>query len=363
MAEDKGEGEKVFDPTPQKLEEARNKGDIPRSMDASAAAAMIGLFVALSLSGADAALLAGRTMAFLFDRTDAMMNVVLSGGGIAVARQWANAVLLPLLPIFMLPFACALAALVAQRAFAVSIDKITPKLSRLNIISNAKQKFGPSGLFEFCKSTVKVFLITAVLVYLLLENQNQMIGVVNSNKFGVAALLSEMLVKITLASSIIFSAIAIIDLMWQRFDHARKLRMSYQDIKEEQKNIEGDPHTKQQRRQRGQEIATNRMLLDVPSADVVIVNPTHYAVALKWSRARGTAPEVVAKGSDEIAARIRETAAESGVPIHRDPPTARAIYATIEIGQEVDPDHYRAVAAAISFAEKMRRKAKERGQT
>lgn len=362
MAEESGQGEKVFDPTPQKLEEARAKGDIPRSMDVSAASAMVGLFVALSLSGADAALMSGRAMSHFLGRTDALMDVLLSGGGIDIALQWTSSVLSPFLPIFLLPFGCALASLFAQRAFAVSFDKVIPKFSRLNVLSNAKQKFGTSGLFEFLKSTVKVALITSVLVYLLLENQNQMIGVVNGNKYGVAALLSEILVKITLASCVIFSAIALIDLLWQRFDHARKLRMSYQDIKDEHKNTEGDPHAKQQRRQRGQDIATNRMLLEVPNADVVIVNPTHFAVALKWSRAQGTAPEVVAKGTDEIAASIREAAAESGVPIHSDPPTARAIHASIEIGQEVDPEHYRAVAAAINFAEKMRQKAKERGQ-
>jgi len=134
--------------------------------------------------------------------------------------------------------------------------------------------------------------------------------------------------------------------------------MSYQDIKDEHKNSEGDPHTKQQRQRRGQEIATNRMLLDVPDADVIIVNPTHFAVALKWEKQPGTAPECVAKGTDEVAAKIREVAATNGVPIHRDAGTARAIYATVEIGQEIEVKHYKAVAAAINFAETIRKKSK-----
>lgn len=155
--------------------------------------------------------------------------------------------------------------------------------------------------------------------------------------------------------------VAGVDLVWQRFDHARKLRMSFQDMKQEAKSSEGDPYIKAQRRQRGQAIATNRMLLDVPTADVVIVNPTHYAVALKWSRARGSAPVCVAKGEDEIALKIREIAATAGIPVHADPPTARALHATVELGREITPEHYRAVAAAVRFADRMRRAARGRG--
>ncbi len=141
----------------------------------------------------------------------------------------------------------------------------------------------------------------------------------------------------------------------------RKNRMSDKEIRDEMKDAEGDPHMKQQRRQRGQEIAMNQMLSDVPKADVIVVNPTHYAVALQWSRNQGEAPVVTAKGVDEVARRIREIAHESAIPIHRDPPTARALHASVEIGSEIAPDHYRAVAAAIRFADMIRRKRKARG--
>jgi flagellar biosynthetic protein FlhB len=137
--------------------------------------------------------------------------------------------------------------------------------------------------------------------------------------------------------------------------------MSHQEIREETKQSEGDPYMKAERRQRGREIATNRMLLDVPKADVVIVNPTHYAVALQWARTRGSAPVCVAKGQDDVALRIREIAAEAKVPIHSDPPTARALHAAVEIGHEIRPEHYRAVAAAIRFADRMRKAARARG--
>jgi len=127
---------------------------------------------------------------------------------------------------------------------------------------------------------------------------------------------------------------------------------------DETKEAEGDPHLKNERRQRGHRIATNRMLADVPGADVVIVNPAHYAVALKWSRLPGEAPICVAKGVDEIAAAIREAARGAGVPIHADPPTARVLHATTRIGAQIPEGQYRAVAVAIRFAEDMRRKAR-----
>ena len=154
--------------------------------------------------------------------------------------------------------------------------------------------------------------------------------------------------------------IAALDLAWVNFDHRRKLKMTLQELRDETKESEGDPAVKAKRRRRATEIATNRMLADVPRADVVVVNPTHYAVALAWTRKRGSAPRCVAKGTDEIAARIREIAGESGIPIHRDPPTARTLHATVDIGQEIPPELYRAVAAAIRFAEDMRRRMRER---
>ena len=135
--------------------------------------------------------------------------------------------------------------------------------------------------------------------------------------------------------------------------------MTHKELMDEFKEMEGDPHVKQERRQRGHEIATSRMMADVPTADVVIVNPTHYAVALKWDRTPGSAPVCVAKGVDEVAARIRATAEEAGVPIHSDPPTARALHATVDLGQEIAEEHYRAVAAAIRFADRMRKIARE----
>ncbi len=162
---------------------------------------------------------------------------------------------------------------------------------------------------------------------------------------------------------IVTMLIAFIDFAWQRHDHLRRLRMSYQEIRDEAKETEGDPQLKARRRQRAVEVSKRQMMADVPKADVEIVNPVHVAVALKWSRKKGTAPVCVAKGVDEIALKIREIAGENGVPLHRDVACARALYEIVEIGDEIPPEHYRAVAAAIRFAEAMRRKARAQGRS
>lgn len=356
---DDSSGEKVHDPTPQKLEEARRKGDVARSMDVSAAAGFIGLFVAIIGAGTLIVETSGGIMANMIARSTELAPRVLGPGGPSILGPILGDALRAITPILLIPFSAALLSLVAQRAFVASADKITPKFSRLGLITNAKNKFGPTGLVQFAKSVVKMIAIGAALVAYLRSRENEIIGSVRGDGWSVAGLIGETLLTLLAITCAIYAIIALVDLLWQNYDHARKLRMSFQDLKDEAKQSEGDPHFKQQRRQKGMELASNQMLQDVPTADVVIVNPTHFAVALTWSGKRNTAPVVVAKGVDEIAARIREIASENGVPIHSDPPTARAVYDLTDIGEEISPDHYRAVAAAIRFAETMRRKAKD----
>ncbi len=149
-----------------------------------------------------------------------------------------------------------------------------------------------------------------------------------------------------------------VDLLWQHNAHRRRLMMSHKELIDEMKESEGDPHFKHARRSKGQEIVMQQVAAEVPKADVIIVNPTHYAVALAWSRKRGEAPKCLAKGVDEVAARIREIAQANGIPIHSDPPTARALYGSVPVGQEIAPEHYKAVAVAVRFAETMRKKAR-----
>lgn len=356
-------GEKTHEPTPKKLEDARKKGDIAKSTEVSVASAYAGFILAGFLVGAAGIADAAQTLSIFLGRADQLTGHLLGPGGRSTAAELLFQFFLHLAPIFAFPFVGALAALLAQRAFVVSAEKLAPKASRISPISNAKNKYGPTGLMEFAKSFTKLLTISAVAYFILATEISTIVGSARAGPAALVGLLFALFVRLLIGVAIIAAAIAFVDLVWQRFDHARKLRMSYQEIKDEQKEIEGDPHFKSKRRQRAQEIVGGQMLSDTAEADVVIVNPTHVSVALKWSRQKGSAPVCVAKGVDEVALRIREIASEAGVPIHRDVPTARALVDLVEIGAEIPEKHYRAVAAAIRFADDMRAKMRARGWT
>jgi flagellar biosynthetic protein FlhB len=247
---------------------------------------------------------------------------------------------------------------IAQGALVVAPDRLVPKASRVSPLALLKQKLGPEGLVEWAKSLLKLG-VYAVLLGLTLYDATPRLLQTAAEAPGIAVTVTlEILVSLLGQVFLVALALGAADLVWQRLRHRRGQMMSRQEVTDEMRDSEGDPHMKHQRRQRGLSLAMNQMLADVPTASVVIVNPTHYAVALRWDPQGGRAPTCVAKGVDEIAARIREAAAEAGVPIRSDPPTARALYANTAIGSEVARDDWRAVAAAIRFAEAMRRKAK-----
>lgn len=359
-ADEQSPADKPHEPTPRKLEEARKKGEVPRSADIGTAAAYAGLVAVAAGVGATTLEAFGALLAGMIARADTLAPALLSGGGRLPAGGLMAGLSAPLVPWFAVPMVAVLLAFIAQRALIFTPSKLEPKLSRISPIATAKSKFGRNGLFEFAKSTLKLAVYTGLLALYLSGRIDRLISTMHLAPGMAAAELGRFALEFMAVATLIAAAIAAVDYLWQVFEHQRQNRMSHQDLKDEIKQSEGDPMLKQQRRQRGMEIATNRMLADVPKADVVIVNPTHYAVALKWERGGPRAPVCVAKGVDEVAARIREAAAEAGVPIHRDPPTARALHATVEIGDEIPRAQYRAVAAAIRFAEDMRQRARAR---
>lgn len=361
MAGQDDDTEKTHEPTPHKLNEARKKGEIARSNDLITAAAYGGFLLAALAIGASSIQQVSTSLMVLIDQSDQLADLFFRGQGATAVGGLIAAVGLGALGWFVIPAAAAILSVVAQRGFVFAPTKLKPKASRINPIQNAKNKYGPSGLFEFGKSFVKLLLYSILLGVFLTYRLSDMAGALHGDPLIVGSLLARVIVEFMFIVLLIAVGIGAIDYIWQRHDHMRKNRMSHQEIRDEHKQHEGDPHMKQQRRQRGAQIASEQMMADVPDADVIIVNPTHYAVALKWSRAPGAAPVCVAKGVDHVAHTIRELAMENGVPIRRDPPTARAVYAGTEIGEEIDPDQYRAVAAAIRFAETMRKKARSFG--
>ncbi len=348
--------EREHAPTQKRLDDARAKGEIPRSPDLASAAAYGGFLVAAITVGPQSLQSLGAEAAVLLDQADRLAPLMLNGGASLMAGVMGN-VAIAMLPFFLFPAIGALLALVAQRAIIFTPEKLSPKLNRISPIAAVKQRLGREGLFEFAKSMVKMVLVAAILFQFLRLNAGDVLASLHLTPAIGTALMLRQTTEFLALVFVLALTMGGLDYLWQRAQHIRQNRMSRQDLIDEQKGAEGDPHVKAIRRQRGQEIAMNRMLLDVPKADVVIVNPTHYAVALRWSRGAGRAPVCVAKGVDAVAARIREKAAEAGVPIHRDPPTARELFAAVEIGAEIRPEHYRAVAVSIRFAEAMRKRA------
>lgn len=355
------ESDKSFDATPQKLLEARRKGEVAKSVDLMTAAGYAGLLTALLLAGSYTIGTAGTAFMVMLDRSSELAPLFLSGAGTAPAGGLLREISLSLVPIFLFPAVAVVLSVFAQQAWVFAPSKLSPKLSRISLISNAKNKFGRGGLFEFFKSFTKLVVYSICLALFIKARLPDIVAVLQTSPNIAVAYLAQLCFGFLFLVVLISGIIGGIDAVWQHKEHLRKNMMSRKEIMDETKNAEGDPHLKQERRQRAMSISQNQMMGDVPTADVVIVNPTHYAVALKWSRKSGEAPVCVAKGVDEVAAAIREIATEANVPLHSDPPAARALHATTEIGDQIAPEHYAAVAAAIRFAENMRLRARARG--
>jgi flagellar biosynthetic protein FlhB len=354
--DDQSDDEKEHAPSQKRMEDARKKGDVAKSTELSAAAGYGGLLLA-GMAGLGAVGAAGQGLALILDRAPEIAALAARSARPVVAGMLGS-VAMPLILFLGLPALVTLIALTAQRAIVFAPDKLMPKLSRISPIATAKQKFGPDGLFEFAKSFIKLMLVAIVLSYFLIAHSETILASASLEPRLGLIILFGLLGQFLLIVLVLTAVIGCLDYLWQHHARIKRNRMSRKEMTDEMKESDGDPHSKAQRRQRGQELAMNQMLADVAQANVVIVNPTHYAVALKWQRGARSAPILVAKGVDEVARRIREKAAEKGVPLHSDPPTARAIHATVEVGKPIQRDHYRAVAAAIRFAEGMRKRAK-----
>lgn len=355
MSEDE---DKQHDPSQKRLDEARKRGDIPKSNDLITAASYGGFLIAVAAMGTQILGSLGQIGKSILDQPDRMADLFFSTAGppllgIMLSVMKASA------PLLLLPALGAIGAIFAQRAMHFAPEKISFKGSRVSMTANAAQKFGPGGLFEFAKSLAKLIVVGLILTFALSRHGTAVLQSMQSDTAQSIGLTMSIMFEFLLIVVLILVGFGGVDYLWQRHQHIKKNRMSRKELMDEAKDAEGDPHVKQQRRQMGHDIANSQSMQDVATADVVIVNPTHYAVALKWNRKGNSAPICVAKGVDEIAATIREKAAEAGVPLHSDPPTARAIFATVNVGEQIKTEHFRAVAAAIRFSETMRKRQRE----
>jgi flagellar biosynthetic protein FlhB len=355
--EDEAAQERSLEATPHKLAQARRKGEVAQSRDVVTLGLYVGLFVALSGFGGTIAADLGETLLPFLEQPDQLTGVntpaALAGLGLHVGLD----LIVALAPLLLLPALGVVLALAAQQAVVVAGNRITPRWTRISLIATARQRFGPKGLVEFGKTLVKLVAVSVVLALVLWSNLADVMALALADASTLGPSLLEAASRLLVPLLAVSALIAAGDYLWQYFEHLRRQRMTPQELKEEHKQTEVDAHLKQARRDRAMAIATNRMLQEVPAADVVITNPIHFAVALKWDRTRpGSAPHCVAKGADEIAQRIREIAREHGVVLVEDRPLARSLYDLVEIGHEIRVEHYRAVAAALHYAARQRNK-------
>lgn len=354
MAEDNDNGqEKSFEATEGKIEDARKKGDVPKSAEVGSVALYCALAVGIMTMGGTLSVNLLSDFSGLLAYPERAGDLVLTAGA---ANELLGGVVLNFVPIMLLLILVVFLSQLAQRAVTFSPEKIQPKLSKINPISNAKQKYGRDGMAEFAKRAVKLIIICVASGFYLIRLAGEVsheIGRPEGYLFPKLAGESLLLLGWMIAATCLIAAV---DLPFAKWSHLLKLRMTREEVKDENKKNEGDPLMKSQRRAKAREISNASMLADVATANVVIVNPTHYSVALRWDRAAGGAPVCVAKGTDHLAFAIREKAKENGVLIHSDPPCARALHATVPVGEQILPEHYAAVASAIHLSETLSRR-------
>lgn len=335
-----GEGEdRTEAPTPRRLDKAREEGQVPLSREACTFAAL--LLAALTLAGA--ASLAGPSALRGFRD--------LLAGAHDLPPDHARAAVLPAALVTLAVGAAAalggVAATLAQTRGLVSGKGLAPRPSRLSPAAGLKRLLGPDGLVEFLKTLLKIAAAGAAL-WPVLSAAERLPATVHLDAAALLAFLGDRGAALVTATLAAFAALAALDLLWVRFRHLRQLRMSRQELKEEHRDADGDPHLKARLKALRASRAKSRMMAAVPRAAVVVTNPTHYAVALAYEDGASAAPRIVAKGADEVAARIREAARAAGVPLVSNPPLARALFRR-ELETEIPAEHYQAVAEIIAF--------------
>jgi flagellar biosynthetic protein FlhB len=236
-----------------------------------------------------------------------------------------------------------------QQGMIFTTDKMQPKLSKINPVEGFKRVFGPQGVANFLKGIGKMALVGLAVFVVLYPKRDLLAGMPALDVSDILVLVRQISIELMLACLVVYAMIAAADFAFQKQSFMKRNRMSKQEIKDEHKNSEGDPHVKAKLRQLRHERSQRRMMARVPEATVIITNPTHYAVALLYEQGKTAAPICLALGIDEVALRIRDMAKEHDIPIVEDPPLARALFATAELDQEIPVDHFQAVAKIIGY--------------
>lgn len=353
--ESEDDSSKTEEPSQKKLEEARKRGQIASSRELTHFFMMLAFtFFVFTMGPKFSRDMMDLLAPFITKPDQFQMD---AGGVNDMMRDLTLGMLLILLLPFLLTIVAALAPAILQRKWVFSAEHVTPKLSKISPLAGFKRIFGMKALIEFLKNFIKVMIVGIICTMVVLPYRHQLPQLLHSaDKLTMLEYSQVMAGKILIAICIFLFLLSIVDYLYQRFTIMKSLRMSKQELKDEYKQQEGDPHVKGKLKQIRRERAKRRMMSNVPKADVIITNPTHYAVALKYDAATMPAPKVLAKGADDVALRIRELATKNKVPIMRNPPLARVLYDTTDIDDEIPVEHYQAVAKIIGYIYRLKGK-------
>ncbi|WP_337865684.1 flagellar biosynthesis protein FlhB [Ignavibacterium sp.] len=355
MAEFEGQ-EKTEQPSSKKIEDARKKGQVAKSIEVNSLVIVVtGLVTIFFLQS----YIGQRVSSFsinIFKSLDVLPNKISLLPDFAF--DWFMFFFSVLAPIMTAIVIVGLASSIAQVGFKLSPEALKPKFSKLNPASGIKRIFSSRSVVEILKTVLKFFVI-ALFTYLILSdliiasayldnlNPSEIIIFMLDNAFS-------LLWKIAL----LYAVIAAIDFVYQRYKFRKDMMMTKQEVKEEMKQLEGDPKVKGRIKKMQMQAAQQRMMANLPTADVVITNPTHYAVALKYDMTKDSAPEVIAKGVDLLAQRIKKVAAEHNIPLHEDRELARALYKMCDVGDKIPPSLFKAVAQVLAYVYSLKKKKK-----
>jgi flagellar biosynthesis protein FlhB len=353
MAEETDDSQKTEDPSQKRLGDAHQKGQVAVSREINHWFILFAAVMALMIFVPGAFSRLGRALVVFFESPHAIQ---VDSNGI---RSWLTGLFIeigiaigPILALLML---AGIAATLLQIGPLFTFEPIKPAFSKVSPMRGVSRLFSMQAVMDFVKGFAKLGVVGAVAWVLMRPEFDRLERFYDFDAMELLAVLEQLSLRLLGGVVAVMAAIAGFDLFYQKLAHIRKLRMSRQELRDEYKESEGDPIVKGRLRQIRMERARRRMMQEVPKADVIITNPTHFAVALRYDQVAMGAPVLVAKGTDLVARRIRELAEEHKIPIVSNPPLARALYATVELDQEIPPEHYKAVAEVIGFVMRLRR--------
>ncbi|MFD1735831.1 flagellar biosynthesis protein FlhB [Bacillus salitolerans] len=347
-------GEKTERATPKKRQDTRKKGQVAKSQDINTAILLLFVFLFFWFSGQ--AMLGRLTNIFTQSFEHNMLVTVTEQTVFSIFVGMLPEIGLMVLPLMLVAMTGGVVASYMQIGFLFSTEAIHFKLNKLNPMNGLKRMFGLKALVELLKSILKISLIGTVTVSVLWLEWEEVLLLSQKSVGASLAFLAMLVLKMGLAASVVLIFIGIFDYWYQKYDYEKSIKMSKQDIKDEHKNAEGDPQIKAKIKQKQREMAMQRMMQEVPKADVVITNPTHYAVALKYDETKMHAPYVVALGVDYVALKIRSIAQNHDIPTIENRPLARALYDQTEIGDVVPDEFFKAVAEILAYVYKLKQK-------